>query len=92
MKEAINYPAIIHYAGQSPWVYERRFHLMQDRWDYYNSLLCKPVKKHHRPAGYHLVTYYIKRILDRMGVISFRPWYISDKILIKDIQKRLKDR
>ena len=92
LKEAINHPAIIHYAGQSPWVYEQCFHLMQDRWDYYNSLLCKPVKKCHKPQGYHLVTYYIKRILDRMGVISFRPWYVSDKILIKDIQKRLEDR
>lgn len=51
LKECLESPVIIHYAGQAPWVVELSEHLLQDEWDKYNKSLRKPVKKVYQSKG-----------------------------------------
>lgn len=87
--EALEHPAIIHYAGQSPWIIERTYHQFQSRWDYYNSLLPKPNKKIHYPQGLRLMYYHIRIMLDKMGIVPFKLWHVSDSISDDEIRQRL---
>ena len=51
LRECIESPVIIHYAGQAPWVVEQSNHLLQDEWDKYNEELERPVRKRYQSKG-----------------------------------------
>ena len=51
LRECVETPVIIHYAGQAPWVVELSKHLLQDEWEKYNKLLKEPVKKVYQSKG-----------------------------------------
>ena len=51
LRECVESPAIIHYAGQSPWVVELSNHLLQSEWEKYNKLLRNPVRKVYQSKG-----------------------------------------
>lgn len=78
LKECIESPSIIHYAGQAPWVIELSNHLLQDEWDKYNNTLKKPAKKIYQSRGilkmkvilYRLLHPKAKRNLKRQDVID----------------------
>lgn len=59
MYDCIEHPAIIHYAGQTPWKKEFAKSLMQDRWMYYNKMLRHPVKQVYITKGWNLVKMHI---------------------------------
>ena len=52
LRECVDAPVIIHYAGQAPWVVELSNHLLQDEWEKYNRALKKPVKKVYQSKGF----------------------------------------
>lgn len=63
LRECIESPAIIHYAGQVPWVVEISNHLLQDEWERYNKLLSNPVKKVYQSTGFLKLKVIIYRLL-----------------------------
>lgn len=52
LRECVESPVIIHYAGQAPWVVELSSHLLQDEWEKYNQALRQPVKKVYQSSGF----------------------------------------
>lgn len=63
LRDCIEHPAIIHYAGMNPWKRELATSLMQDEWEKYNKMLPHPVKKEYITKGWNLVKMYIWNIL-----------------------------
>ena len=78
LRECVESPVIIHYAGQAPWVVELSSHLLQDEWEKYNQALRQPVKKVFQSRGflkikvifYRLFHSYTTRRLERHDVIN----------------------
>lgn len=78
LRECVESPIIIHYAGQAPWVVELSNHLLQDEWEKYNRALKKPVKKVYQSKGflkikvilYRLFHFNTIRRLERQDVIN----------------------
>ena len=52
LRECVETPVIIHYAGQAPWVVELSNHLLQEEWDRYNKTLAKPIRKIYQSKGF----------------------------------------
>ena len=52
LRECVESPVIIHYAGQAPWVVELSNHVLQDEWEKYNKELERPVKKIYQSKGF----------------------------------------
>ena len=77
LRECVESPVIIHYAGQAPWVVELSSHLLQDEWEKYNQALRQPVKKVYQSKGflkikvilYRLFHFNTNRRLERQDVI-----------------------
>lgn len=65
LKAAFYNPGIVHYAGQSPWVYEKAKHVLQFYWDQYNQMLVRPVKRDFESRGLLLLKIIIWGILHR---------------------------
>ena len=63
LRECVESPIIIHYAGQAPWVVEISNHLLQDEWERYNKLLSKPVRKIYQSRGLLKLKVIIYRLL-----------------------------
>lgn len=63
LRDCIEHPAIIHYAGRNPWKRELATSLMQDEWEKYNTMLPHPVKKEYITKGWNLVKMHIWNIL-----------------------------
>ena len=78
LRECVESPAIIHYAGQAPWIVELSNHLLQDEWEKYNKALKKPVRKLYQSKGllkvkvivYKLFHFNTNRKLKRQDVID----------------------
>lgn len=78
LRECVESPVIIHYAGQAPWIVEISNHLLQDEWERYNKLLSKPVKKVYQSKGllklkviiYRLLHPYTRKKLGRQDIID----------------------
>ena len=52
LEESILSPAIIHYNGCAPWAKEYHKHLMHHRWEKYNRMLHRPVKRTYQAKGW----------------------------------------
>ncbi len=63
LRDCIEHPAIIHYAGMNPWKRELATSLLQDEWEKYNKMLPHPVKKEYITKGWNLVKMFIWNIL-----------------------------
>lgn len=63
LRDCIEHPAIIHYAGMNPWKRELATSLMQDEWEKYNNMLPHPVKKEYITKGWNLVKMRVWNIL-----------------------------
>lgn len=63
LKECVENPVIIHYAGQAPWVVEISNHLLQDEWERYNKLLSNPVRRVYQSKGLLKLKVIIHRLL-----------------------------
>lgn len=78
LRECVESPVIIHYAGQAPWVVELSNHLLQEEWDKYNKFLKRPARKIYQSQGilkmkvilYRLFHPDAKRKLKRQDVID----------------------
>lgn len=63
LRECVESPIIIHYAGQAPWVVEISNHLLQDEWERYNKLLSNPIRKVYQSKGLLKLKVIIYRLL-----------------------------
>lgn len=79
VKDSFNNPAIIHYAGQSPWIIERAKHTLQSFWNEYNNRLIKPIRKKYESKGLILFKVIIWRLL-HPNTAQTKYSTISDKI------------
>lgn len=64
IKESFHNPAIIHYAGQSPWIIERARHTLQSYWNKYNHQLIKPIRRKYESKGVILLKVILWRLLN----------------------------
>lgn len=51
----LEHPAIIHFAGNAPWIKEWATHYYQKEWEKYNRMLRHPAKRHYLTSGWPLV-------------------------------------
>lgn len=63
LRECVESPIIIHYAGQAPWIVEISNHLLQDEWERYNKLLSNPIRKVYQSKGLLKLKVIIYRLL-----------------------------
>lgn len=81
LRDCVDHPAIIHYAGCYPWIRYFANHLMQSEWDKYNKMLRKPVKVMYLPTKWC----FIKIMLWDM----LHPFTKRDKATIEDVKNKL---
>ena len=63
LRECVEAPVIIHYAGQAPWVVELSKHHLQDEWDKCNKSLDRPVRKVYQSKGFLKFKVIVYRLL-----------------------------
>lgn len=80
LRECVESPVVIHYAGQAPWVVELSNHLLQDEWDKYNKSLRKPVKKIYQSKGLLKIKVIVYRLLHPQSNRSFNRKDVIDKL------------
>lgn len=81
LKECIQHPAIIHYAGWYPWIKDGPQHSMCNVWLRYNNMLNHPAKRKYQSKGWTLLKI---RIWD-----LFHPEYERIVVTIADIERDL---
>lgn len=79
IKESFHNPAIIHYAGQSPWIIERAKHTLQTYWNNYNHQLIKPIQRKYESKGVILLKVILWRLLNS-GTAQTKYATIRNKI------------
>lgn len=89
LKEMLSDPRIIHYAGFAPWVIEKNRHFMRNDFKCYNHLAGNPVKSSHIFSGMKLVKFQLKRILTKIGLLNFKPYFCTPILSYNDIQSKL---
>ena len=62
LSEALEYPAIVHFAGTPPWFKEFDHHFYYDEWMRYNRLLRHPVKRSYQTKGWPLVKHIVWKL------------------------------
>lgn len=83
LRDCIEHPAIVHYAGQNPWKRELANAVMQDEWDKYNKLLKHPVKKIYITKGWLLIKMIVWQAL--------HPCRKTNRLTKSKILKRLEE-
>ena len=81
LRDCIEHPAIIHYAGMNPWKRELATSLMQDEWEKYNKMLPHPVEKEYITKGWNLVKMHVWNI--------FHPSPKTRRLTRKEVLNRL---
>lgn len=81
LKECLQHPAIIHYAGWYPWVKDGMQHCMCNMWLQYNKMLRHPAKRIYHSKGWTLLKI---RIWD-----LFHPKHERIIVTIADIEQDL---
>jgi len=81
--ECIEKPAIVHYAGQSPWKRELATAVMQDEWNKYNQMLLHPAKMIYITKGWQLVKMLIWNAL--------HPNRQSDRLTKEKVLRKLEE-
>lgn len=89
LKEMLSDPRIIHYAGFAPWVIEKNRHFMRNDFKYYNHLAGNPAKSKHILSGMKLVNFKMRRILTKIGLLNFKPYFCTPILSYNDIQSKL---
>lgn len=83
VKECLENPAIIHYAGQAPWKIELSYHPLQDEWEKYNNMLSHPAKKEYITKGWNFIKMKIWNMLHPNQIKS----RINKKELLQKIEQ-----
>lgn len=78
---------IIHYAGLAPWIIEKNRHFFRDQWFIYNRKLGDIVQSEHIYSGMTMFKYRIKRILTRLGLMNYTPYFTKPALSIDDVMK-----
>ena len=83
LKDCLNRPAIIHYAGfmNLPWIKEHSRHVFHYEWIKYNKMLKKQVKRVYETQGWNLVKVIIWRF--------FHPTITKPTLTLDDIRYKL---
>lgn len=81
LKECVEAPAIIHYAGHRPWIIEQGRHIMQNIWEKYNRMLSCPVKRTFESRGIVL----LKVMLNNL----FHPKDYRSTLSLNDVLEKL---
>lgn len=89
VKESLEDPRIIHYAGCNPWKYESEHHYFEDKFWEYASLLPFKVKKTHVCHGIALMKLRTKRLFGYIGIPAFTKYKKARKPKYKDIIRLL---
>lgn len=84
--EALDNPIIVHYAGQSPWIYERMYHQFQHLWDECNSRLENPVKKIHHKERNRSLKLMLRHFLDRIKIMKLPRWYATKNLSDEELR------
>lgn len=82
LRDCIERPAIIHYAGCYPWIRFFDSHPMQDKWEKYNNMLPHPVGRVYLPKRW----LYFKVILWKL---LHHPFKKKTRLTVEDIKCRL---
>lgn len=80
LRECVESPVIIHYAGQAPWVVELSNHLLQDEWEKYNQALRRPVKKVYQSRGFLKIKVIIYRLFHSNTIRRFKRQDVINKL------------
>lgn len=68
LRECLEAPAIIHYAGQAPWKIELANHPLQDEWERYNNMLKHPAKRMYITKGWNFVKMKIWNLIHHVSI------------------------
>lgn len=82
IRECLDAPVVIHYAGQAPWKREWANHFYQKEWEKYNRMLRHPAKRHYLTSGWPLVKMLAWNLLHAK---ERRKKHISKDIIISRI-------
>lgn len=82
LRDCIERPAIIHYAGCYPWIKFFATHPMQDYWEKYNNMLEQPVRQVYIQRKWLFFKILIWRLLHH-------PFKRQARLTIEDIKRRL---
>lgn len=81
LKDCIERPVIIHYAGCNPWIKELSIHPLTSEWMKYNKKAIKPIKRFYKTKGW----LFFKMIIWNM----LHPKHSKSQITIEDIKDKL---
>lgn len=84
LRDCIERPAIIHYAGCYPWIRFFDSHPMKDEWDKYNNMLPHPVGRVYLPKRW----LYFKVILWKL---LHHPFKKKTHLTVEDVKRRLSE-
>lgn len=80
LRECVESPVIIHYAGQAPWVVELSNHLLQDEWEKYNGGLEKPVNKIYQSKGFLKIKVMLYRLFHAKTNKTLKKQDVIDRL------------
>ena len=80
LRECVEAPVIIHYAGQAPWVVELSNHLLQDEWEKYNGGLEKPVNKIYQSKGFLKIKVMLYRLFHAKTNKTLKKQDVIDRL------------
>lgn len=89
VKECLDDPRIIHYAGCNPWIIENSPHYYEDEFWKYAAMVPGGIRRRHCCHGYGLVSLTAKRILGKLGMKSFKRFIPSPRPTYEQITKLL---
>lgn len=81
LRNAVESPRIIHYAGQAPWKKEIANHLMQKEWIKYNKMLRHPARRFYITKGWLFVKMMIWK--------AFHPFCKPVDMTMDDVKQKL---
>ena len=84
LRDCIERPAIIHYAGCYPWIRFFDSHPMQDEWEKYNNMLPHPVSQVYLPKRW----LHVKMILWKLAHNLFKK---ETRLTVEDVKRRLSE-
>lgn len=84
LRDCIERPAIVHYAGCYPWIKAFATHLLNDEWEKYNAMLSNPVRQVCVPRK----IIFIKMIAWKL---LHRPFKKEVRLTVEDVKRRLSE-
>lgn len=89
VRETLDDPRIVHYAGCAPWISESNHHYYEDEFWKYAAMITGGIRRRHCCHGYGLVSLTAKRLLGKLGMKSFKRFIPSPRPTYEQITKLL---